>query len=269
MRGVWGMCGCQGRKLIANGIGHGHPADFRWPDFDASRPKRDETIHLRLLITANRWCDVETQPVLTCPRHQWRTTPGDLRATTRRLDRGLLVLVPEQRPAQRLAPEVTHLLRTVAVHRSDKAAAGKKVVPRLDHAELISLGVSQHHMSVLGPLTDVDMPGGQPERPRHGLLLVLNRRARQIKVDPVLTDLLLLSRLKPDPEPDAIARREDDAVVGVVDDLPAPDAGPKAREPEHIVRIEAERDEVQRHPAPHLRSADSQPWTKRDSVPRR
>ena len=39
------------------------------------------------------------------------------------------------------------------------------------------------------------------------------------------------------------------------------DVGPEARETERVVRIEAEREEVRSHPAPHLRSADSQPQT--------
>jgi hypothetical protein len=58
----------------------------------------------------------------------------------RRADRGLLVLVPDQRPAQRLAPEVPDLLRAVARQRSDEAAVGQEVVARLDDVELIAFG---------------------------------------------------------------------------------------------------------------------------------
>jgi hypothetical protein len=38
---------------------------------------------------------------------------------------GLLALVPDQRPAQRFAPEVPDLLRTVARNRSDESAVSK------------------------------------------------------------------------------------------------------------------------------------------------
>ncbi len=82
-----------------------------------------------------------------------------------------------------------------------------------------------------------------------------------MEVHLVLAGLLLLSRKKPDPEPGVIARQQRDAVLGVVGRLLAQDAGPETRQKERIVRIETEREEVTRHPAPHLRPADSQPQT--------
>jgi hypothetical protein len=48
-------------------------------------------------------------------------------------------------------------------------------------------------MTLLRALTDVDVPGAEPERPRHRLLLVLKGRARQIEVHLVLAGLLVLS----------------------------------------------------------------------------
>jgi hypothetical protein len=119
----------------------------------------------------------------------------------------------------------------------------------------------EHNMSLLRALTDVDVPGAESERPRHCLLLVLEGRARQIEVQLVLAGLLLPSWKKSDPEPSVIARQERNAVWGVVGHLPAQDAGPEARETERVVRIEAEREEVTSHSAPHLRSADSRPLT--------
>ena len=246
---------------MAIGIGHDHPADLALADVDASRPEGDETVDLRLLITVDGWSEVEMQPVLPGLRHHWRTAPGDLRTAARRADRGLLVLVPDQRPAQRFAPEVPDLLRTVARKRSDESAVGEEVVARLDDAELVAFGVGEHDMTLLRALTDVDVPGAESERPRHRLLLVIEGRARQIEVHLVRAGLLLLGRKKSDPEPGVIARQERDAVEGVVGHLPAQDAGPEARETERVVRIEAEREEVRSHPAPHLRSADSQPQT--------
>src|SRR5260221_124153 len=112
----------QHTELMAVGIGHDRPADLALADVDASCPEGDETVDLRLLITADGWSEIEMQPVLPGLRHQRRTAPGDLRAAARRADRGLLVLIPDQRPAQRLAPEVPGLLRTVARERSDESA---------------------------------------------------------------------------------------------------------------------------------------------------
>ncbi len=63
-------------------------------------------------------------------------------------------------------------------------------------------------------------------------------------MDPVLTGLVLLGREEAEPKPGVVARQEGDAVVGLVDHLPVHDAGPEAREPERVVRIEAERVEL-------------------------
>ena len=66
------------------------------------------------------------------------------------------------------------------------------------------------------------------ERPGHRLLLVVEGRARQVEVHLVRAGLRLLGREEPDPEPGVVVRQERDAVVGVVDHLPAQDAGPEA-----------------------------------------
>src|SRR5258707_5572365 len=261
-RDLVGLSRGQHTELMAIGIGHDHPADLTLADVDASRPEGDETVDLRLLITVDGWSEVEMQPVLPGLRHQWRTAPGDLRTAARRANRGLLVLIPDQRPAQRFAPEVPDLLRTVARKRPDESAVGEEVVVRLDDAELVAFGVCEHHMSLLRALTDVDVPGAECERPRHSLLLVLEGRARQVEVHLVLAGLLLLSWKKSDPKPGVIARQRRNAVLRVVGHLPAQDAGPEARETERVVRIEAEREEVTSHSAPHLRSADSKPQTR-------
>jgi hypothetical protein len=98
-------------------------------------------------------------------------------------------------------------------------------------------------MTLLRALTNVDVPGAEPERPRHRPLLVLKGGARQIEVHLVLAGLLLLSWTKSDPEPGVIARQERIAVLRiVVGHLPAQDAGPETCETERVVRIEAERE---------------------------
>src|SRR5436190_1435502 len=76
--------------------------------------------------------ELDVQPVPPHPRHQWRTAPRDLRSSMGRTDRGLLVLVPDQRLAERLAPEVAHLLRPVTGQGPDEPAVGEEVVARLD-----------------------------------------------------------------------------------------------------------------------------------------
>jgi hypothetical protein len=96
-------------------------------------------------------------------------------------------------------------------------------------------------MTLLRALTDVDVLGAEPERPRYRLLLVLQGRARQMEVHLVLAGLLLLSWKKPDPEPGVIARQERNAVLGVAGHLPAQDAGPEARETGRVVCIEADK----------------------------
>jgi hypothetical protein len=102
-------------ELVAIGIGHDHPADLALPDVHTSRPEGNETTDLGLLLTIDG-SDVEMQPVLLRFRHERRTAPADLRTAVRRANRGLLILIliPDQRPAQRFAPEVPDLLRAVA-----------------------------------------------------------------------------------------------------------------------------------------------------------
>src|SRR5687768_12291779 len=165
------------------------------------------------------------QPVLPLPRHQRRTTPGDLRTTERRANCGLLVLIPDQGPPQRLTPEVANLLRTVARKRADESALGKEGVPWLDDAELVALGVGENDVSLLRALTDIDVPGAEFQRPRHRLPLVLRRRARQVEVHPVLADFLLLRRKKAELETGVVGGQKGDAAVRIVGRLPVQDPG--------------------------------------------
>src|SRR5690348_6700921 len=142
----------QHTELIAIGIGHDHPADLTLPDVDVPRPQGDEAVDLGVLIAVDGWSDVEVQPVLAGLRLHWWSAPGDLRTAVWGANRGLLVLIPHQRPAECVAPEVPDLLRPVARQRSDEAAVGQERVPRLDDAELVALGICEHHMSLLRAL---------------------------------------------------------------------------------------------------------------------
>jgi hypothetical protein len=146
-------------------------------------------------------------------------------------------------------------------HRRRRRAREQPVLSGSQHAELVAFRVGEHHMTLFRALTDVDMPGAKSDRPRHGLLLVLERRARQVEVHLVLAGLLRLGRNKSKPEPGVIARQERYAVLRVVGHLPAQDAGPEARETDRVVRIKTQREELRSHRSPHLRSADSRPLT--------
>jgi len=102
-------------------------------------------------------------PVLPGLRHEWRTTPADLGTAVGRAHRGLKVLIPDQRPAQRFAPEAPGLLRTIACKLCEGTAPGEKLVIRLDDAELVAFGVCEHDVTLLRTLANVDVPGaGHP-----------------------------------------------------------------------------------------------------------
>jgi len=133
-----------------------------WPMSMRVAP-RDETVDLLLLITVDRWSEVEMQPILPGFRHQRWAAAGDLRTAARRANRGLLVLIPDQRPAQRRAPEVPDLLRTVTRQRSDESTLGEEAVARLDDAELVAFGVGEHHVTLARALTNVDVPSAEGE----------------------------------------------------------------------------------------------------------
>src|SRR5690606_10245355 len=96
----------------------------------------------------------------------------DLRTALRGLDRRLLVPVPHQRPVQRRAPEQADLPGAVTGDLAEEAAPVEELVTRLDHAELVTLGVGQDDVPLLGTLPDVDVAGAELERSLHRLLLV-------------------------------------------------------------------------------------------------
>jgi transposase len=54
-----GLSRGQHAKLAAIGIGHGHPAGLALADVDATCPETDQTVDLVLLITVDRWSEVE------------------------------------------------------------------------------------------------------------------------------------------------------------------------------------------------------------------
>jgi hypothetical protein len=131
----------------------------------------------------------------------------------RRADRGLKDLIPDQRPAQGLAPEVPDLPRAVARQFREESAAGKPVAARPDYPEVVALGVREHNVTLLRPLVDVNVPGTQAERPRDRLLLIFQAGARQMEMPRVQAGFPLLSWKEPEPESRVIARHERNAVA--------------------------------------------------------
>src|SRR3954447_20041285 len=153
----------QHTELVAVRIGHHDPADVALTDVDAPCPEGDQAVDLLLLVGVGRWGEVEVQSVLAGLGPERRTAPRDLGAALGRLDRGLLVLVPHQRPAECLAPEVAHLLRAVARESAEKPAAGEEAVAGRDDAELVALRVGEDDVVRVGALPDVEVPSPQLE----------------------------------------------------------------------------------------------------------
>ena len=138
---------------------------------------------------------------------------------------------PGPRPAASPAPapEVPDLLRPVAGQLAEEATAGEEAVARLDDAELVALGVGEHHVALLRELSDVEVPGAEAERPSHGRLLVGEGGARQVEVDLVRAGLRLVGRQRTG-SGSRWRRSAGARAVAVVDQLPAQQAGPEARE---------------------------------------
>src|SRR5207253_1551223 len=156
-----------------------------------------------------------------------------------------LVLVPHQRPAQRLAPEEADLPGAVAGELPEQAAPGEEGVARLDHAELVALGVGQDDVPLLGALPDIEVAGAEPQRRRHRVLLVGAAGAGQVQVHAVRPHLLRAARDEPEGELGALARQE--RTTGVLDELAAEHAGPELRQASRVVRIEGHRQGSREH----------------------
>jgi hypothetical protein len=252
----------QHTELVVVGIGHDDPIDISLADVDPPRPQRDESVDFCSLIAVGRRSDVEMESVLPGFGVQRGAAPRDHRSgEVRCADRGLFVLIPDQRPTERGAPEVSDLAGPVTGDRSETPAARQEVVGRPDDAELIALGVSEHDVFFLRALTDVDVSATQRDQSLDRFRLVVERGGRQVEVESVrVSPLRLRDTPEFDPEPRAIGRHETDDAVRFVTDIPAQRLGPKARQPERIVRIEAHGNELSRHlgnPTSTMRMTDT------------
>ena len=120
-------------------------------------------------------------------------------------------------------------------------------MPGSDDAELVALRVGEHHVALLGPLPDVDVPAPQLEGTRHRALLVLGGGAGQVGMHLVRDDFGSAVGGEADQEPGVVGRQQRDPAAGVVGGLPAEQPAPEAREPgRRVVRttVSATREHV-------------------------
>ncbi len=107
--------------------------------------------------------------------HHRRSTPLDDRTSAVGCtDRRLVVLVPDQRPTEYLAPELADLACAVGIDRPETRAAGKEVAVRRNDAELVSLGIGEHDMTFFLPLADVHAARASFDQSVDCVLLILD-----------------------------------------------------------------------------------------------
>ncbi len=241
------LSGGQDAELVVIGIGHDHPTDLTLADIDSICPEDNETVDLRLLTVELCWSDVEMHTVFPVLRDWRRATPGDERTgSVRCAYSGLIVLIPNQRPSEGSAPELPDVPSPVAVDRSETFCSCEETVPGLEDAQLVALWVGEHHMAILGVLTNVDVAGAELKQRLDRFLLITHGRRRQVKMDTVLASLLFGNLLEQDSESGVVRRHECDLAIGFDVDLPSQSGGPKLSESKRIVGVEAERDEPAR-----------------------
>ena len=173
----------------------------------------------------------------------------------RRLDGGLLVLVPHERPPECVAPEQADLPGAVARDLAEEAAAGEELVARPDHAELVAAGVGENDVILLRELPDVEVAAAEPQRRLDRVPLVLEGGAGQVEVEAVRSGLLRGGRDEPQPDLRVVTRQQ--SAAGLADDLSAEHAGPERRQDGRVVGVEAHRHQSQGHAShvgttPHL-----------------
>jgi hypothetical protein len=95
-------------------------------------------------------------------------------------------------------------------------------------------------MTFIGALTDVVVAAADLDQPGDRFVLVVDGRGREIEMEAVRARLPFGDGLEDDLESGAIRRHERDVIGVLVVDSPAQSLGPKAREAEGIIRIEAE-----------------------------
>src|SRR5712692_10500397 len=119
----------QHAELVAIGVGHDHPRDVSLTDINAFGADRDEPVDLDSLIAIGRGRDVQMQSILRRLGVAAGRPKGDeWTFAVRCADRGVSVLVVNQRPTDRLAPETTgDRISRLEHDRSDEIGRGQEV----------------------------------------------------------------------------------------------------------------------------------------------
>ena len=210
----------------------------------AGRAERNEVFERCRPARSGDGGDVEVEPLDPESGHERRSAPGDLRSgSVGRLDCSFLILIPDQRPLERGAPETAECVGAVAVHRAEPWAAGQEAAVRIDDAELVAFRVGEHDVGVGRVLTDVDVCRTQVEELRHGGGLIIGRRGCEIEVDPVLTDLHSGRRSDEQAEAGGIGRHEVDGTSIGIAWCPAQCVRPEPGQLVGCSRLQRERNE--------------------------
>ena len=190
----------------------------------APRATRRSSLGSQLALVHREGEALPVPALLRCER--W-AAPGDLRAAGRGLDRGLLVLVPDERPAERLRPEVADLSAAVTGNLAEEAAPGQEPVARLDHAEGVALRIGEHDVAFVWQLPDIEMVRPELESRRDRLLLTGGSGAGEVEMDAVRPDLVGLARGEQQTNLSCRSRQQDSPVVGDGDspEHPLPEVG--------------------------------------------
>ena len=129
----------------------------------------------------------------------------------------------------------------------DGAASGEEGAARFDHAELVSAGVSQDHMPLVGVLTDIEVTTAELERLRHRPLLVVVAGAGQVKMHAVRSDPFSTTGSESEAELGGVAGQHH-ANSGLYD-LPNEHGGPELRYTSRLVRVEGHGHQARGHGA--------------------
>jgi hypothetical protein len=145
-----------------------------------ARPKGEQPMNLFAWV-----CGHEIQALLVPSLLGWHgwATPGNLGPSQRRLDSGLLVLVPHERPLQGGAPEQADVTASLACDLAEEAGASQEFVAGLNHTERVAAWVSQNNEGGgVGLLANIETATTKAQGSLDGLTLVLDAAARQVQM---------------------------------------------------------------------------------------
>ena len=89
---------------------------------------------------------------------------------------------------------------------AEVAGAGQVAVTRLDHAQLVALGISQHDKAFIARLTDIEVAAAESQHGRDRALLVLGAAAGQVQMEARAADGLSPGGDETEPDLRRVAR---------------------------------------------------------------